>query len=364
MKIKEIHKERLGSLCIVDVADNNPQETLLSHWKEKAERLFGHAARQYLHMGTGYIGGITRWLWEPVVFTWKQRNNLFRGVLMCSTASVGDTKRNVHQLAACTEIAWTCALIVDDIMDVSVEREGHVAAHLRFGLYRCLTAVMLALANVGWKLLFSISGSCQSRIERLKLAIRFLLRCAMTQLPSKHPDFLTEYRRYAIDTNICLHWILLAPYCGQHNSKMESLMREFADHMAMAGKIRNDLHDYWGGASERKMIFNDFHSRKKTYPILVLLEEKMVHRDRMRVEYHFSCRDTLRPEQIMEMFRAYDVAKICLHDLSRELAEVSKVFEKMKQGGLDVELEESLAGLIHFSGAACCEGLSAAGLKE
>ena len=112
------------------------------------------------------------------------------------------------------------------------------------------------------------------------------------------------------------------------------------------------------------MIFNDFHSRKKTYPILALLEQKMARPDRMRVQYHFSCRDTLRPEQIMGMFRAYDVAEICLHDLSRELAEVRKVLEKMKQGGLDVELEESLAGLIHFTDAACREGLSAAGLKE
>lgn len=364
MEINEIDSERLGSLCRADVTDRHSQDAFLSHWKEKAERLFGDATRQCLHMGTDCSGGIRRWLCEPVVFTWKQRNNLFRGVLMCSTASVGDTHRNRHQLAACTEIAWTCALIVDDIMDASVEREGHVAAHLEFGLYRCLTAVMLALANVGWKLLLSISGSCQSRIERLKLATRFLLRCAMTQLPSKYPDFLAGYRSYAIDTNICLHWILLAPYCGQHNGKMESLMREFADRMALAGRISNDLHDYWGGASERQRLFNDFHSRKKTYPILVLLEQNMMHPDRVRVEYHFSRRDTLRPDQIMEMFRAYDVARICLDDLSRELAEVSEVLGKMKQGGLDVELEESLAELIHFTGAACRERLSAAIFKE
>lgn len=141
-------------------------------------------------------------------------------------------------------------------------------------------------------------------------------------------------------------------------------MRQFADHMAIAGKMRNDLLDYWGGSSEKETVFSDFHSRKISFPIFVLLEQKMDALDRFRVEGYFFRRGALMPEELMEMFQAYDVADISLDVLSRELDKVSGVLEKMKQGGLNADLEENLARLIQFTGIGCRERLSAAVMKK
>src|SRR5262249_14561836 len=72
----------------------------------------------------------------PVIFTMQQRKNLFRTAFALALSPVTRKREIGPMIAAAGEIAWSCALIVDDIIDGSSEREGHPCAHLEFGMGR------------------------------------------------------------------------------------------------------------------------------------------------------------------------------------------------------------------------------------
>src|ERR1700745_419400 len=73
-----------------------------------------------------------RWLYEPLLYTMSRRRNFFRTGLLQEAARVSAQPGAFVELAASVEIAWTCALVLDDFYDSSDEREGQSTAYLRF----------------------------------------------------------------------------------------------------------------------------------------------------------------------------------------------------------------------------------------
>src|SRR5262249_26488236 len=150
-------------------------------------------------------------------------------------------------LAACSELGWTCALVVDDVVDRASEREGRPCAHQQFGSARCLLAAGVALLVIAWQLGWCITGDRRARIARVRLGTRLVLRSLVGQIAERRARTLDAYRRAARNVNASIYWSLLAPHCGDAAHPVRAPLQRYADHSAVAGRMRNDLLDYWGG---------------------------------------------------------------------------------------------------------------------
>jgi geranylgeranyl pyrophosphate synthase len=280
---------------------------------------------------------LRHWLFEPLLYTLSHRRNFFRTGMLRETARMSRQPGSFAELAACIEIAWTCALILDDIQDASKERDGEPAAHVRYGVTRCLAAIMAALPLVFARLTLVPSGVV-AKARLATLSISLLWKCTRAQIRCSPPSSLIDYRSQARDLNVTLHWALLAPLHGDASTATLHLLRTYADHSAVAGKMHNDLADYWGGSSEREGRFEDFSHRKVSLPVLLLLDMDLDPALRRDVAAYFHGDNTISLDHLLQLFNDYAVLRTALSLIGAELCEVRRVIQDMRFTGLPDDL--------------------------
>lgn len=236
-------------------------------------------------------------LLAPVHAAPARRRNFFRGAMLIESARVASCGEAAPMLAACAEVGWTCALILDDIADRSEEREGAPSIHRSHALMHVVTAVACTLMLVARTLAVHIPAPLRTRLCWLHLGISLVLRAARGAFGTR-PRTLHQYARTARRVNASIEWSLLAPFCGSTRIELRRALRGYARHSSVAGKMRNDLLDYWGGSSERDAMLADFNRTRLTFPTLVLLACPLAAADRVRVADHFASRRRLPAQEL------------------------------------------------------------------
>ncbi|HYP26630.1 MAG TPA: polyprenyl synthetase family protein [Blastocatellia bacterium] len=268
----------------------------------------------------GWLPRCRRWLLEPFIFTLEGRKNFFRTALSVAMGELIGKPGVGWIIGATGEIAWTCALLTDDLIDGSQEREGHVCAHMVYGRVRTFLAINFALWRVFFSLITRPPVSFPARIRMVGLSIRLLLMCVSSQLPVVgSAGNLKAFYKHAERVNNSNHWALVAPAIACGDREIVAAAWEYATAIAINGKMQNDLLDYCGGSTESETLYRDFKSRYVTFPILVLLEQEIDESDRDRIERYFSGHDggALTVGDLNNLFLRYRTFQRCL-DLMRD----------------------------------------------
>jgi geranylgeranyl pyrophosphate synthase len=266
-----------------------------------------------------------RQLLAPVAYTLKGRRNLFRSVLSLAAGDAAGAAPEGNASAVAGELAWTCALVIDDLVDGSAEREGHVAAHVVFGPARTAAGALAALAVLLWYGARRADIAVAARLRMIGYGLRLLRACAMTQVPSGARRTLEGYSRYARDVNCSTHWAISAPFVARAQHDVCASLQRWGDAISLNGKIRNDLHDYCGGSSECDTPFKDFHTRTVSFPVLLLLASPLAGEERRFVERHFLSDDPsdLALETLLDLFWRTGTLVRCI-DHIRSNADVAR----------------------------------------
>jgi geranylgeranyl pyrophosphate synthase len=310
----------------------------------------------------GMRGRWCAWLYEPVVYVLDGRPNMFRSAFILATAPLADPAEAVGDLAVWIEIAWSCALMLDDIVDNSSEREGRLCAHMVYGRKRCLLAAAAAGARALRFLAFKVPGALPVRLRRLAFTVTCMARCLSTQIASGHHAVsLARYVRRAVNVNIICRWALLAAV-DHERRKERAALRSYADAIAVLGKLRNDLLDYYGGSSERVERFEDFESQRWSFPTLMLHEAVLSATDRRRLIGHMSGATSMPPEEILALFDRYDVVRECLARIDVEVATTDRALRDLAAVEVPDSLTAILARWVRVVRAVCDEQCSYGGI--
>ena len=228
------------------------------------------------------------WMLEPTVYTLERRRNLFRAAFSLAAGNAIGRPQQGLVAGAAGELGWTCALMLDDILDRSGEREGHPAAHVVFGRARTLLAVVATLLVVMWSGARTPRLARRARLRMEWLGLRLLVVCALSAVrPPRRPDW-RAYARHARNINNSTHWAVLAPLALGADDRLRGAALQYADAASLNGKLRNDLLDFCGGSSESDTRFKDFEERSISFPVLALLARPLAPSDRAAVTRHFA----------------------------------------------------------------------------
>ncbi len=292
-----------------------PNDVIRTRFREAYFRDVSSAAETILGRRTGRG---RQWLLEPLRYTHAKRRNFFRTGILLESVIASDRPDAGPFLSACAEIGWSCALILDDIRDGSDEREGTPSAHRVYGSARCIIAALTGLVLIAWELMWRGTASTRERFGRIKMGVALVISAAIGEL-AHPPRTLIQFREVASRVNSSIHWAVLSPHCGTPKTALCGALERYAHHSAIAGKMRNDLLDYWGGASERDATLEDFRRRSVSFPIIVLFESNLNMDDRNSLADYFASRGTLAPLDLFMMFQKYSTKKRCMDLLSKEI---------------------------------------------
>jgi geranylgeranyl pyrophosphate synthase len=293
------------------------------------------------------------WWTEPLLYTLEGRRNLFRTAFSIAMGKVVNEELVGQVAAAAGEIAWTCALIADDMIDESSEREGHPCAHVQYGRLRSWAAVVFGLRSVFRGLLVLPNIPVTKRLRMAWLSVELLARCLRTQVPklSGQLSNLKAFNKDARDVNSSTHWALLAPLMVCADEDTVAAVWDYANAISVNGKMRNDLLDYCGGSTENLTQYEDFENRRLTFPSIVLLEQTPAQEDLQLLQQHF-----IDPEvaanfgttELIHLFRKYRTFERCL-ELMREKAKAGhEAIERIKsRPNVPDEVPELLMSWIH-----------------
>lgn len=325
----------LGRVAQPEARTHIDHEQLLNGFHELYQESVHGTTLEILAQGRG--GPLKRWRrwWSaPLLYTLEGRRNLFRTAFSITMGKVVG-RMSVGQLAAATgEIAWTCALIADDMIDRAAEREGHRCAHLIYGRARSWAAVAFGLQRVFLSILTLPRTPLAGRLRMARLSASLLSRCLRTQLPKlRQISNLKDFDRDARDVNSSTHWALLAPLMLCADSHTVAAVWDYADAISVNGKMRNDLLDYCGGSTENSTRYEDFHNRRLTFPSIVFLEQDPEHADHSRVRQHFLEREGCEEfgvGEINDLFRKYRTLDRCLELMGEKARTARAAVERIK----------------------------------
>ncbi|HZV74204.1 MAG TPA: polyprenyl synthetase family protein [Conexibacter sp.] len=264
---------------------------------------------------------VRRWLLEPVEMTLHARRNFFRTGFALAAADAVQQRPAGRLAAAAVEIAWTCALMLDDIFDGSSEREGHPCAHRLYGALRTTASAMAALALTMTSAPVAPGARTWPKAYMESLGLMLLARAAVVQTPIfARPRTMRRYQYAAREMNNSTHWAMVAPLAPYASRELTRTVWAYADTLTLMGKIANDLADYCGGSTESTVMYKDFETRRPTFPVLLLLTSPLSSRERMRVERHFFERQRpseLALEDLLALLATHGALERCAETLER-----------------------------------------------
>lgn len=294
-----------------------------------------------------------QWWTEPLLYTLEGRRNLFRTAFSLAMGKVVN-EAMVGQMAAATgEIAWTCALIADDMIDDSSEREGHRCAHLQYGRLRSWAAVAFGLGRVFRGILILSRIPVIARLRMAWLSVYLLVRCLRTQIPkmSGQLSSLDAFDKDARDVNSSTHWALLAPLIVCGDSTTVSAVWDYANAISVNGKMRNDLLDYCGGSTENLTRYEDFENHRLTFPSIVLLEQILEKADHSLIRQHFIDQQAMGDfsiSELIDLFKKYRTFERCLELMGEKAKAAREAIEKIKsRPNIPAEVPDLLVSWVH-----------------
>lgn len=298
------------------------QEVLLAEFQRVYDDRVSAVARCLLGVDARNMWGrVSRWLFAPVLYSLERRTNMFRSGFVLAAGPLSPNAPALPLLAAWIEIAWTCALMLDDVLDRSAEREGHPSAHVVYGSWRSIASLLMVLGYTFLWFFYCVPLPLRGRLELARLSCVDFILCMSSQLVRRRRLLhMACYRKAACNVNIATRWSLLAPWASSSDRVVKRALGSYAEHVAIAAKMRNDLFDYYGGSSESETLFKDFAFRHVSFPLLIFFRKETRDDVRKVAEQYFVGKGELELDRLLEFFQQDHVAAISLRAIDDELA--------------------------------------------
>lgn len=272
---------------------------------------------------------------EPLLYTLERRRNFFRAAFSHRVGELVGQPQVGEVAAVAGEITWTCALVADDIIDGSTEREGHPSAHIRYGTLRASISTLIGVWTAFAGLLRRSPAAMDARLRMARLWTFLLLRCVWSQVPFRRtPTDLAEFAAHARNVNSSTHWALLAPVAACADRRLLTPLEAYADAISVNGKMRNDLLDYCGGSTESTTVYRDFDARQMTFPIIVLWQQCLSDTERFRIRRHFLqrwLRSSLTVSELFQMFQTHHTLEECLALMRRQADMAARAIDEIER---------------------------------
>ena len=249
--------------------------------------------------------------------------------LLCADGS-GGSWRLAKSLSVAVELVHNFSLIHDDIQDESILRRGRDTVWHKWGAAQAI--------NAG-DALFALSHLIIAKDENLSVQCRLealhIIDDACLSLTSGQTLDLEFEDLDSISIEQYLNMIggktgaligaateLGALFSGVSKEHQRNY-REFGYQLGIAYQVRDDMLGIWGEVEKTgKMVGDDFHSRKKTLPIVMGLERS----DKLRRMYNQANSDHLVFEDVVQILEETDVVEDIKHF---EFNEVEKTLSKL-----------------------------------
>lgn len=257
---------------------------------------------------------------EPVYYLLENlKINRFRsGLPLIIAKQFGLQEEKIIPLAALFELTFTTALAQDDFYDNDLNREGLIAAHKKFGIKETLIASdyinhkiiqivpkILASKGVSNRIINSIMIKINEEIAKAYSSV-------MMELKSKEDLFkVTEEELKELYLAKTAHGRMLLECCFflcERSPEELKTIRKYANHLAFAGQLKNDIYDYIKHKKFRGL--SDLRQGHITYPIYLLLtkiekkDRKNFLKELKKKNYPYIIRllkNNLIPEKIMDL---------------------------------------------------------------
>ncbi len=206
--------------------------------------------------------------------------NRFRsGLPLIIAKEFGFPEEDIIPLAALFELTFTTALAQDDFYDDDLNREGLVVAHKKFGVKETLlscdymnhkilqvTPKILAKNGVNHKIINSIMIKINEELSKYYSSVLMELKSKEDLFKIKEDEVKELYLAKTAHGRMLLECCFFI--CGRTHKELQNIKR-YANNLAMAGQLKNDIYDYI--KHKRFRGLSDLKQGHITYPMYLLL---------------------------------------------------------------------------------------------
>ncbi len=291
----------------------------------------------------------------PVYYLLEGLNiNRFRGSLPIIIAKeYGKNEDFMLPLSAFCELTFTTAMAQDDYYDDDEFREDLIATHRKFGIKETL----LSCEYVNHKAIFILLDSLiKNNLPKLKYdqILKIVLSgmeawysSVIMEINSKKDLFSIdeEYLR-GIYLNKTIHGRILLE-CSflivQDDEKIIRIIREYSEHLAIAGQLKNDIYDFVKHQKYRG--FSDLRQGHITWPLFLLIKSlKENEKNDFLEDLH-----NKRYERLIGLFKEKMVIEKTLKLIDFHVIKAKELIKNKFPKNIGVILETWAEGNMNFS---------------
>lgn len=208
-------------------------------------------------------------------------------LLLLSAIAAGEDWQNFLGLASAVELVHNFSLIHDDIEDNSPLRRGRETVWKRWGIPQALNAgdLMFTIAHHAVLQTSPLLGDLTA-LEASRLLHQTCIRLTQGQyldmsFEGREDVSTAEYLAMISGKTAALFGCCMELGVVRADPAIRKGMKEYGICLGMAFQVQDDLLGLWGDAAlTGKSVDSDLVSRKKTYPILLALQEDEAFRSR------------------------------------------------------------------------------------
>jgi geranylgeranyl pyrophosphate synthase len=280
--------------------------------------------------------------------------NRFRSSLPIIIArEYGKDENTMLPLSALCELTFTTAMAQDDYYDDDESREGLTAAHKLFGIKENF----LSCDYINHKIIsilneFLIKNNFSaSKINRIMDIINKGMKSwylsAMMELNSKknllsiNEEYIkTIYLSKTIHGRMLLECTFLMV---QEDEKVIEAIKEYSEHLAIAGQLKNDIYDFT--KHEKYRGLSDLRQGHITWPLYLLVNSL---NDEEREKFLIYLNNKEYPK-LVELFKEKKVVEKTLELINFHVMNAKKVIKDKFPESISTLLETWAEGNRHFS---------------
>ncbi len=220
---------------------------------------------------------------EPVYYLLENlKINRFRsGLPLIIAREFKFSEHKIIPLSALFELTFTTALAQDDFYDDDLKREGLIATHKKFGVKQTLASCdyvnhkiiqlvpkILSQYGVDHKTINSLMIKINEEISKAYSSVLMELKSKDNLFKVNEEEIKELYLAKTAHGRMLLECCFFL--CGRQSGELQSI-RNYANDLAMAGQLKNDIYDYIKHRKFRGL--SDLRQGHITYPIFLLLKE-------------------------------------------------------------------------------------------
>jgi geranylgeranyl diphosphate synthase type I len=286
------------------------------------------------------------------------RGKMFRPTLslLVFEALTGNYKKALP-VAAAVEMIHNFSRMHDDIEDNDVERRGRPSAWTVWGKPRVINAGDF-LYSLAYKSLYQLDLN-HFAPEQILAVLRLINQACLALTEGQDLDLQFEkLQEVSVEMYLDMVYkktgalveaaILSGATLGTTDERIIQNYHEFAQNIGIAFQIRDDMLGIWGDASKTgKSASNDLRRKKKTLPVLCLLERASAER-REKLKRYYAHSDPLADEEIQ--FVRESLAEVDAYGYTQQMADTyrEKAFSALHRISIANQAQSELEVITRF----------------